>query len=661
MGEKTKSAHLRFRFDVPKGTESSLVPPSDPPPDNWIITYDRLGNPKSRYGDDKWDYSEHGYNHFNYFKFDIVGVCFGNQNLMKRLVFNMIYHSEITYGELSTVNHYAGVIKQIAQVCSSNNILISDLYKYPSLFKNIAETIKPYQRDRAVYIIDKLNEEHIGADLGFSVGGGELAAYIRNNVKDRLKSQTAYIPDRINAYLMERLESFIHDFNDNVEHINGVYQWIVRAYKVNSEYAEQRGIKLIGRVANPFCAAGKGKPCYYEDGFDHFAKEQGIHELLSKWVDDTLEEKLTILRLSKYLKLANYVGLIYIMHYSLQRQDEAANLPLDCLKNEYDEKLGVIHYLVGETTKTIQDHDARWIVPSKAKLGVELINQLAQWESNWSTPNRLLISSKAPWLCNTASLQKPKLNPFSSILEINTKLLDEKYLIISKEDYAQAIALTPTLVLNDWFQIGQPWRFNYHQSRRTGVVRMFRWGVSKDSTQFMAKHKTVHQTIYYGRNHTKLKLNESLSQEIVSESYNAIYRSLSDVVANAKNSISPHKREPFEQEIIRLINEKESKALMTRIKKGQVGYRETLLGGCTRQGSCEYGGIESVAKCAGGVDGNSACKDLRVSPRRYNTLMTLKEKHLEAMKSLDQDSPQYNAKKAEVYGIEVYERIIEKS
>jgi hypothetical protein len=554
------------------------------------------------------------------------------------------------------VGQYLNIIRHIARVCSANNILISDLHKYPQLFKSIAEKILPSQRDIAVFMIDKLNETHIKDDLGFAVGGKNLAAYIRNNVKDHYSSQTAYIPDRINAYLMARLEAFINDFNRNLESLNSAYQWISKAYKANTKFAEQNRLKVV-KIPNPFSLDGRGKP-YRKESFDLFAKEQGVHELLSKWVGGLSGKNLAITKLSQYLKLANYIGLVYVMHYSLQRQDEAANLPLDCFETEHDEKLGDIHYLTGETTKTIKDHDARWIVPAQAERGIKLINQLAKWESSWSKPNRLLIKSQSPWHSNSAKYQKSKADRFSLILELYPKLLDKKHLIISEEDYAQAIALTPTLVMNDWFQVGQPWKFNFHQSRRTGVVRMFRWGVSKESTQFMAKHKTVHQTLYYGRNYTRLKLNEALSQEVVSESYNAIYRSLSDVVANAQGHISPHNKDPFEPEIIRLIEADDSKALMARVKKGQAGYRETLLGGCTRQGDCEYGGIESVAKCAGGVDGNNICKDLRVSPSRYKTLMGLKEKHLEGMKNLDQDSPQYNAKKAEVYGIEVYERII---
>jgi hypothetical protein len=131
------------------------------------------------------------------------------------------------------------------------------------------------------------------------------------------------------------------------------------------------------------------------------------------------------------------------------------------------------------------------------------------------------------------------------------------------------------------------------------------------------------------------------------------------MVVNAQSHLSPHKKDPLDPSLIRLIEEEDVKSVIKKIKKGNVGLRRIFLGACVRQGDCEYGGWESVASCGGGIDG-APCKDLRVSLDRKKDVQALKEKHLEDMKTLDQDSVMYNAKKAEVYAIEVYENVIKK-
>ena len=50
-------------------------------------------------------------------------------------------------------------------------------------------------------------------------------------------------------------------------------------------------------------------------------------------------------------------------------------------------------------------------------------------------------------------------------------------------------------------------------------------------------------------------------------------------------------------------------------KEGVVTFREHRLGGCMKGGACEYGGIESVARCAGG-DGDKPCTDVLYDRRK---------------------------------------------
>jgi hypothetical protein len=654
----TDSQNFRILWALKGVSPFSLTPPSNPPPEDWVISYDKDEQPCSTYGDSFWNFAAQGHKGY---QFDIEGIDKGNTKLLKRLVFNLLYLPALSGSHHVTIQHKLTSLRVLARACSTHQVLMSDLHRYTHLFPLIAEKTAPSRRDSLVSLIHRMDEDVVKADVGFSIGGRALAAYLRNHVPDHNAVQSAYIPDRINSYLMGRLSEFIDDFNKHLNGLQGAYQKLVDAYKANEAFCPaSRSDGYRSRTINPFDKTSKAeKPFYFEGGFEAMASEYGIDQLLNKWLGLVEEDgyRASQTRLGSLFTLANQVGLIYLLHYSLQRKEEAAALPPDAWQVETDAKVGEICYLAGETTKTIQDSDARWIVPRQAKRGFDLILKLAEMESAWSSPQRLLISSQAPWMGNRSGDVLGPMQPFSKILRHFPLLLDEHELRITQDDYQQALQLTPELSERDWFGVGKPWHFHYHQSRRTGICRLFAWGASIGSMQFLAKHKTSQQSLYYGRNHTRLAFNSTLKDEVIAESYNAVYRNLQDLVRHPENHISPHKKDPAEETLIRVVSETEHKALLKQIKGGGISYRDNLLGGCARQGDCEYGGLESAAKCAGVLDGN-ICRDLRVSPERLPMLEKRKEKYLKDMEQYDQDSPSYNAAKIEICAIEVYEDVI---
>ena len=654
----TDNQNFRILWALEGISPSSLTPPSNPPPEDWVVSYDKDGQPCSTYGDSFWNFAAQG---FKGYQFDLEGIDEENTKVLQRLAFNLLDLPALSGSGHTTIDYKLQSLRVLARACSTHQVLMSDLHRYPHLFPLIVEKTAPSRRDSLVSLIHRMDEDVVKADVGFSIGGRALAAYLRNHVPDHNAVQSAYIPDRINSYLMRRLSEFMDDFNKHLDGLQGAHQKLAEAYKANETFCPTSLSGQYRRQAiNPFDKVSKEeKPFYFEGGFEGMASECGIDQLLNKWLGLVEESanRASQKRLGALFTLANHVGLIYLLHYSLQRKEEAAALPLDAWQVETDAKVGEICYLAGETTKTIQDSDARWIVPQQAKRGFDLILKLAEMESAWSSPQRLLISSQAPWITNKSGDDLGKMQPLSQILSRFPLLLDEHELLITQDDYQQALQLTPELSERDWFGVGKPWHFHYHQSRRTGICRLFAWGASIGSMQFLAKHKTSLQSLYYGRNHTRLAFNSRLKDEVIAESYNAVYRNLQDLVRHPENHISPHKKDPAEETLIRVVSETEHKALLKQIKGGGISYRDNLLGGCARQGDCEYGGLESAAKCAGVLDGK-ICRDLRVSPERLPMLEKRKEKYLKDMKQYDQDSPPYNAAKIELRAIEVFEDVI---
>ena len=96
-----------------------------------------------------------------------------------------------------------------------------------------------------------------------------------------------------------------------------------------------------------------------------------------------------------------------VCHY--KRLNEVNSLRSDCFLIERDERLGDIAMLVGETTKTDPDDDARWVVPSTVKKAVDAASTIAKWRLKYfpggesapewdSSSVPLALAGTEPWL-----------------------------------------------------------------------------------------------------------------------------------------------------------------------------------------------------------------------------------------------------------------------
>jgi len=88
-----------------------------------------------------------------------------------------------------------------------------------------------------------------------------------------------------------------------------------------------------------------------------------------------------------------------------------------------------------------------------------------------------------------------------------------------------------------------------------------------------------------------------------------------------------------------------------------VNFRETRLGGCTKRGPCEYGGIESVARCAGG-DGDKPCRDGLFDKNKAASIRRQLDKLNEQFNPAEPQSPRQRALRAEAAGLTNYLHVV---
>jgi len=75
---------------------------------------------------------------------------------------------------------------------------------------------------------------------------------------------------------------------------------------------------------------------------------------------------------------------------------------------------------------------------------------------------------------------------------------------------------------------------------------------------------------------------------------------------------------------LQLIDPKDSTKLTEAAKAGRVSYRETLLGGCMKRGSCPFGGIDNISHCGGG-DTGTPCADALYDRAKTSRIVKLAE------------------------------------
>ncbi|RAM62889.1 hypothetical protein RB24_18150 [Herbaspirillum rubrisubalbicans] len=353
--------------------------------------------------------------------------------------------------------------------------------------------------------------------------------------------------------------------------------------------------------------------------FSETAARFEIANLLTKWCE-VGKRGLMISTLTRYMRMVVEVGCAYLLNFSMMRIEECWRLRCDCYQEEDDPNFGKICFLRGSTTKTIQDDDARWITSPAAKIAVDAMASLARLRTRILGPGvgaefaendihnpYLALSAAEPWTAKSwkdSSLSRRHTYPsYLTTVEESPRLFDQDELKITEEDIRICRLVTPDLN-TEIYKVGKIWPLAWHQLRRTGAVNMQASGlVSDGSIQYQLKHATRAMSLYYGQGFSHVRLNESARAEYVKVMYEVQGLSIAQLFSD--RYVSPYGN-AHKTEMLKIVSEKDHKSLCEAAQSGEISWRETLLGGCTKRGPCTYGGIENITRCGGG-DGRSPC------------------------------------------------------
>lgn len=650
-------------------------PPSWPPPSDWSPIVDAQGVPCCFYSDSSWPLDvwagkplkiNFGDGHTKGARIDKA-----NADLLRQCTVWFMWGPR-GCRIAATLKDKHTTIKSLFTACSREGIVATELFRFDAAIDKIANSLPPSVFKYLITILHELLDarEHLGFCLLDKDGLARLAK-LAPNYKYQ---QTPYIPPRIYTYQLSRLRTCLEDYAKHQAQIEDCFEFCLNAYSHNYGSIKNAVESNCRSEFSPFQNKKSTKKIKYEGSFKLTADRFGITELIERWVEPFTGNKgeKQITKLSKYLNVVSYAGLAYLINFSLMRIEEGWNLRSDCLVVENDKVFGDIYMLCGETTKTDPDADARWPVSKSVTFALGPMKHIAALRMRCTKErsdsavtsedevNPYLISRQSePWSQGKSKNKSYRIRPatgdYHKLLTAYPRLLDISQITINAEDMRIARLITPSLDLNE-FKAGIPWRFSWHQLRRTGAVNMLSSEmVDESSLQLQLKHQYRMMGLYYGRNHPRLRLSEETRVMFLKTMYEEIGRDLRSLAS--PQFVSPLGQSRKEA-IVTFINEAEVISLEKAARQGKVGARRINAGFCVNHRPCPYGGIESIAHCLGGDNGKPGCPDLLVNVNKETNIKLYEKVVDEQLNNVDPESPRHRSLKAEKQAIERFYEVI---
>lgn len=172
--------------------------------------------------------------------------------------------------------------------------------------------------------------------------------------------------------------------------------------------------------------------------------------------------------------------------------------------------------------------------------------------------------------------------------------------------------------------------------------------VSEASLQFELKHAGRSMSLYYGQGYSSMKISGETRAHYLKTLYESLGRQISQLFTD--RFVSPHGNDR-KSTILNAVGTQDCKKLEVAARAGTISWRVTLLGGCTRRGPCPYGGVDNIARCAGG-DGKAPCIDSLFDREREPQLRELQETISARLNDTTEESPYRTALVAQQRAVE---------
>lgn len=572
------------------------------PEPNFIISFDKEGNPLSRYKDNEWDLMCYAYKKQSSSR--VIFQLDNNSENAKILIEQIkliLYSGMVEFqnngsSRLINIIVYQGQrLKKIANICLKYGCNFSNIRLCKEAMETIVKHICSLKKISAsTYIKDlyKINNTQIKYQIEkFGISEKEIKKIEKmvNKLESESK-QTTLIPTNIYADIVVQCIDYINEYHSKIEQIKNF-------------------------------------------SFDYFSKKHTIKEYQKIVSENNLEKIFEKIKIKNptylYILYSSFqaIAAMMVLCFSGMRISELQNLPINAYTSKIYNKQKV-YVLNGFTSKDKVTglKCTTWITSNIIEKAIECLRVLCEIHRFYYDYKKRLggksVKQKEKYKdLNILELEdyplfpsftfvgkeQPKYGiPVAEISQGINKWVDRilKPKLFTQEDLNELYDFNP---LEDWdsyeeLVIGKPWRFKTHQFRRSLTVYSIRSGLVKLPTlKKQLQHISFDMTLHYGNNAVDSKnfifepeLVAEFNNEKIEHTTNLFLNILEqdDVLFGARGTSLETQKNNLRQ--LYLPDRKKTEKL---IKTGQIYYKETPLGGCSLETNCNRLGFAYTTAC----------------------------------------------------------------
>lgn len=581
------------------------------PDPEFVLCRDLDGKPTAVYGEDVWDFNAYRLSGRRIRKLSFSTVAVGSQNRealvneIKHILFLIIYTVESgRLGKLSATSllHYFDELRAMADFCVRQGAkpLVGEL-KIKQLLTNEA------------YLSGLILER--GSSAQFKAKLPALLRYLANAGPERLgykviQRRTLADPNaRYEQHLVIPTRLYIEIINSLGDRLDLIRDKADAIGEFISCFTDP----FYGRANLKQKQMGVGGKKYHRPVFRAAVELYGLEHVLVGDFYCSSRKNLPVAIASVQLVLKNIIHL-----YTGMRDQEVARLMYDCIIEERTEAVvnedGVeidperIIQIISSTTKYEgYRREESWLATKEVLDAVSVARSICRGiakHHNVRPENCPLFLS--PSIFTSASAELGVRDYYS---HINTSWRDS--LVITSLDLSELSATDPTRDFNSdsKFAIGEKWPLKSHQFRRSLAFYASNSGfVSLPTLRVQFKHLTIQMTRYYANHYDRLKtifgyydpgaksfsmppshvslefqmgIPISVSNQLIDD----LLSGVEPVYGGTGSYIEKQKARIASGEIA--IGEVRHETI-ERLRRGELAYRQTLLGGCSKVGRCDF-------------------------------------------------------------------------
>lgn len=550
-------------------------------------------------------------------------------NEIKWIMFSLMWRWPGAPLGLGTLDNYGVSLRALASFADARNIRLHALLLSGPLLLEFA-TSSPSNRARVGALTGKL------ARLGFEIVGDSVRAklsVLQRNYAETLK-QVSPMPTRVYSSVLTLLARELSDW----EEVEAAF--LNLANQLADEPSLGRSFHVQWKVGKR-TGAWDGKT---QETFMLVANRYGVVPYLTN-----KECSLSVKGLNAALVEVQLVAKLTVQAFTGMRDDEAQSLPYDCL--EVVRSKGDDHYVVhGRTTKF--NHGlakaARWVTNAEGARAIRTAQRIAdavyarqpgapaEKRLLFVNPRYLGLYGKVKVLNDGGRARKLELAE-------QQRLRARLQPVIEEGDLRELEQIDPHRAWRseERFTVGLQWHLVSHQFRRALALYAHRSGlVSLPALRRQLQHITEEMSRYYARGSAFAK--DFLGDDTEHFGYewqatqpesSALGYIFSVLMAGAAmtggHGAWVQHRMRDEHGTVLFDRDKTVKMF----KRGELAYRETLLGGCTNTGACDQRAFDWLdADCLAG------CQHMVVKLPNVERVIAALSRHVS---NLDETSLEY--------------------